>query len=471
MVVASAQSASPLEGVVMDPAQLRLMEDESRVIAVCWHRQKGKDFTTARKAVRHAIKTGETWYIVSLTQRQADATFDKCKLWARHYRAKFQQYAEQFDEYDADDDRTYTFNAREMRLPGGGRVISLPGKDADRLAGFTGNVIFTEFGLFPNGGQDHWRVVFPLTTRGHQVIVISTPRGKDTKFYELVHDPETYSVHLCDIHRSIAEGYVLRDNAGQPTDIETFKRLYGDEAGWRREYECEFTGDLESLIKWSKLEAAAAHGAGLDFDYRVVERDNWLLGFFNRELPEGGRMEWGWDVARSGDISALWGNHVRPGLPRHLRYLVLMRDCEFALQRLIVREAMDSPAAGRPGVGKGDATGLGMDSNETLTNHYPGRWEGVPFTVRNRSDLCSGLRTALGDGEQTLPDLGAHKFIATDLYALQAQPSEKSEDKTLKITYTKNALLPASHCDIAMAGGLAIAAGALDGIEAGVAAL
>ena len=53
-------SASPLEGVRMDPAQVRLMDDDSRVIAVNWHRQKGKDFTNARKAVRHALDTGQT---------------------------------------------------------------------------------------------------------------------------------------------------------------------------------------------------------------------------------------------------------------------------------------------------------------------------------------------------------------------------------------------------------------------------
>lgn len=68
-------TASSLEGVRMDPAQVRLLDDESRVVVVCWHRQKGKDFTSARKAVRHTMKTGEAWYIVSITQRQADETF------------------------------------------------------------------------------------------------------------------------------------------------------------------------------------------------------------------------------------------------------------------------------------------------------------------------------------------------------------------------------------------------------------
>jgi hypothetical protein len=62
-----------------DPSQQRFFRDEARVIVVNWHRQKGKDFTAAAKAVDHAMRTGQDWFIVSLTQRQADATFAKCK--------------------------------------------------------------------------------------------------------------------------------------------------------------------------------------------------------------------------------------------------------------------------------------------------------------------------------------------------------------------------------------------------------
>jgi phage FluMu gp28-like protein len=109
----------------------------------------------------------------------------------------------------------FVCKARELILPNGARVVSLPGRDPDTLAGLTGNVIFTEFGLFPGGGYDHWRVVFPLATRGFKVIVISTPRGKNTKFFELWSDKETYSVHTCDIYQSVEQdGFVLRDNKG-----------------------------------------------------------------------------------------------------------------------------------------------------------------------------------------------------------------------------------------------------------------
>jgi phage FluMu gp28-like protein len=456
------------ERITLDPAQRRFVADTSRVQVVCWHRQKGKDFAAAATAVLHAMQTGEPWYIVSLTQRQADATFDKCRFWARYYRDRIGEVIErerQFTEYDADIDELFAFKARELELPNGGRVVSLPGKDPDRLAGLTGNVIFTEFGLFPNGGYDHWRVVFPLATRGHHVIAISTPRGKSTKFYELVHQPELYSVHLCDIHQSIAEGFILTDQDGKPCTLEAFKALYGDDIGFAREYELQFTGDLAALVSWALLEAAAARGADEPFDcIRVEGESGWTPGFFcGLSNVRGGRYELGWDVARHGHLSVLAANQrsTRGGGACHLRVLILMRGVSFALQRSIVREAMEA----RPdSVGAGDATGLGEDSNETLEGLFPRRWEGVNFAGVRKSELGSGLFTAFRDGNQLLPAMGTHKYIAADVYAVQRQTDEErgrdDQGKTrLVLTETENPLLPESHCDIAWSLALAIRAG------------
>lgn len=451
--------------ITLDPAQQRFFADKARVQAVCWHRQKGKDFTTAAKAVLQAMETGQNWFIVSLTQRQADATFDKCKFWARYYRDRIGQFQEvehpERHEWDEDFQHLFTFKSRELLLPNGGRVVSLPGRDPDALAGLTGNVIFTEFGLFPKGGYDHWRVVFPLATRGFHVIVISTPRGKDTKFYEIVNDPETYSVHLCDIHQSIAEGLILRDQEGNPTDLDTFKRLYGDEIGFKREYECQFMGALDALIKWSQLEQAAALGADLPFDLLRIEGDaGWDAGFFGYlAAADSTRAEHGWDVARRGHLSVLWTNIPR-GDARHLRSLVLMSNTTFAMQRQIVTAAMRLPGA----VGCGDATGLGMDSNETLEAQFPDRWEGVNFGGKRKSDLGSGLATAFKDAAQTLPAFDPYKFIATDLYAVQRDAGAEGKvnengKSTLKLVESENPLMPESHCDIAYAGALAIRAG------------
>lgn len=455
-----------------DPSQKRFFLDEARVIVVNWHRQKGKDFVAAAKAVDQAMRTGQNWYLVSLTQRQADATFDKCKKVFSAFKAMFQEiYAGDavegagwdFADFDREIGQLFVAKARELILPNGARIVSLPGKNPDTLAGLTGNVIFTEFGLFPNGGYDHWRVVFPLSTRGFSVIVISTPRGKNSKFFELWNDKETYSVHTCTIVQSVEQdGYVLRDNKGQPTSLESFKKLYGDDAGWRREYMCEFTGDLDALIKWAQILAAGELGRGMEFSFLKIEKGNgWVENFFKVQIPGGHRLEMGWDVARHGDVSSLWCNLSRgPQAPKSLRFLVLMMDCEFSLQRRVVMAAMDAQGRGS-GVGCGDATGMGEDSNETLCTLYPELWQSVKFTVPAKSELGSTARTAYGDATQALPPQdGEFKFIGTDLYAIQCQDGGgQGKDKRILLAETANPLLAESHCDIAYSNFLALKAG------------
>jgi len=461
------QAPQPLP--TLDRSQRRFFQDEARVLAVCWHRQKGKDFVTAGKAVFEAMRDGEAWYIVSLTQRQADATFDKCKEWAHKYKQRIGEIqveeGAQYVEYDATFDHWFVFRSRIMYLPNGGVVMSLPGRNPDTIAGLTGNVIFTEFGLFPKGGYDHWRVVFPLATRGFKVICISTPRSKDTKFYELVSDPGTYSVHVCDIYQSVnEEGFVLRDQNGQPTSIENFRALYNDESGWKREYECHFIGELDPLLTWAQLELAGENGRPLLFDCMHIERNSGfdpsiLEALKTTEL----RPEIGWDVARRGHLSSVWVNVGKPA-DRQLRFLILMRDCSFEFQQNTVRGLLN--ANGRS-VGCGDATGLGMAPNEKLTQLFGDRWEGVNFAGTRKGELGSALATAFRDQTQTIPPVdGEHKYIATDLYSIQKQAvtsgtsgvTEDSKEK-LKLVESENPLLAESHCDIAYSGALALRAG------------
>ena len=133
------------------------------------------------------------------------------------------------------------------------------------------------------------------------------------------------------------------------------------------------------------------------------------------------------------------------------------------MQRHIVMRGMDCRGGN---VGCGDATGLGMDSNETLTTKYRDRWEGVTFSQKTKSELGSVGRTAYADGTQLLPAFAQDtntKFIATDLYSIQCTHTEDAADKRLSLSETENELFPESHCDIAYSGLLSLRAGSLMG--------
>ncbi len=460
--------------ITFDPSQRRLFEDPARVVAVNWHRQKGKDFTAIAKAINEACVTGQDWWVVGMTQAQADETFNKGKkvigamklLLKRMFGTdEVREESESFVDYDAEIDHAFVCTARIMRLPNGARVVSLPGKDPDTLAGRTGNMLLTEFGLYPKGGYPHWDVLFPITTRGgFKFIMISTPRGKNTKFYEVFSNAEGfYSVHFCDIYKSVHEdGYQLYDAQGKPFPqntteerdlaIKTFRRIYNSESKWPREYECQFTGDLSSLIPWAELERAAELGKDLPFDFVRVNDSGSPIGpvwqALKAEALAGGRVEVGWDVARTNHLSAITINFNRTNRPKHLRFVVAMRNLPFEDQRAFVRAAMDLRYGS---VGGGDATGLGRESNEAMEKRYKDRWSPYQFTVPGKRAIASSLVTAFGDGAQTLPALdGPHKSIATDLYAIQKDDTGGQ----LLLEETPNPLLPESHCDIAYSLGI-----------------
>jgi phage FluMu gp28-like protein len=136
-------------------------------------------------------------------------------------------------------------------------------------------------------------------------------------------------------------------------------------------------------------------------------------------------------------------------MPRSLRALVLMHNTSFSLQRTVLCDAMST---GSRNVGCGDATGLGMDSNETLATKFPGRWTPFTFSASGKREIGSLLKTAFDDQDQRIPSTdGEHKFIATDLYAVQ----KEGDAQTLKLVESGNPMLPESHCDVAYSGGLA----------------
>jgi ABC-type tungstate transport system permease subunit len=72
--------SKPQPIIRFDPSQRDpFFDDPARVIVVNFHRQKGKDFTAAAKAIDQAMRDRQDWFIVGLTQAQADETFNKCK--------------------------------------------------------------------------------------------------------------------------------------------------------------------------------------------------------------------------------------------------------------------------------------------------------------------------------------------------------------------------------------------------------
>lgn len=435
------------------PYQKEAIDVRSHIRLKYWCRQSGKDETTAFEHIMRALQGARgDRSLISLTQRQADLTFEKV---CRHARAITRVLCpETSEDFPARvGGKAFKFTARILTLPTGQRIKSLPGRDPDALVGDASHIQFTEFALFPRGGYEHWRRLTPMALQnGYDVDVTTTPRGKDTKAYELRQNKKgRYWVSTVDIHRAVKDGLVLYDEDGNPCSISDMQEIYSDPIGWGTEYLCIESDALAALIALADIEACTEA-----YDFTLLDLadnqgyDPQTENIFAQRLKGlPGRLTVGWDVARRKDLSVLWFNE-EVNKTQYLRLLVIMRRCRFDYQREgVIEQAMNT----LPNLsGAGDETGLGMESNERLRLKYGElRWRPVNF-ASSKMALASRLQTYWQERRQVIP-ISADQ-VQMDVHGLQ---KERKGDKLI-VHETANTLEPDSHCDMAWANALALEA-------------
>lgn len=431
--------------------QMDAILENARICVLCWCRQAGKDFTASLKAVLDAIETGKSWYIVSLTQRQAMATAKKAQMHVKAILGALIEVGESEEWVN-----NVKITSYGVKLPNGAEIVALPGRDPDALAGLTGNVIFTEMALFPDNGEKHWKVVFPLATRGFKVWCISTPRGPETKFSELRRNAQgLYAVHNVTIHDAVAGGMELRDEEGNACTPEDLRRLYNDEAGWSREYLCIEGDDHDPLIPWTDIndcgepyeipwiEISATPQSTID---DLTEQFDAANETFFQEIAQnltGGACV-GWDIATSGDFSVVVFGE-KAGSDVYLRAVVIMHGVEdFDYQEEVVTRAMETGA-----VGEGDASGLGREACQRIGKRFGEHaWGEIVFTSAVKTPLFTQLRSEMQSRRVHYP--ASSDLIRYDLHALGKQGMGVS-GKILRVETNRNTLDRRSHCDIATA--------------------
>src|SRR5690242_13567093 len=116
LLIAGSAMANAAPMIRFDRSQRDVFNDESRVIGVNFHRQKGKDYVASAKAVNEALKLNQNWFIVAMTQAQADETFLKAKKFTDSMKGllkrKFQtdrvvEETETFSDYDRSIDQAF----------------------------------------------------------------------------------------------------------------------------------------------------------------------------------------------------------------------------------------------------------------------------------------------------------------------------------------------------------------------------
>jgi phage FluMu gp28-like protein len=365
------------------PYQQRWINDKSRLKIVEKSRQVGFSYCTAYSALRRvAAKEArlDVW-VSSRDETQARLFLEDCKELAGVLK---------LGEVDAKKilfDSKADLSAHVLEFKSGLCIYSLS-SNPNALAGKRGHVILDEFALHADQ-RLLYRIAKPVTTWGGQLEIISTHRGANSVFNELIRGIKEggnkmgWSHHKVTLHDAISEGLVERINAktGRNESREDYlARIQSeclDQEQWLQEYCCVPADESSAFITYEMI-TGCEDDCLKDFDYLTQCKNPLYLGV---------------DVGRKKDLTVMdVGEKVGDVLWDRLR--IEMQGRSFAEQEYELRRLLALPKLRRACI---DATGIGMQLAERAREQFGWKVEPITFTAPMKEELAFPLRGAFED--------------------------------------------------------------------------
>jgi phage FluMu gp28-like protein len=438
--------------------QKRWIADRARFKSGRLARQTGKSFMVTLEAALDMAENGAPWVILSSGERASREDGEKLKMHLHAIGAAAQAF-EGEDVFGGT-----SFKVHEVRTPNGGRCVLLPA-NPDTSRGHSANVILDE-AAFHKDTRKIWAALFPTITRGFKIRVVSTPQGKQNKFYEVCTNP-TFSHHTVTIHQALADGLELRDEEGRLTTADELRTALGDDEAWAQEYEVEFLDEATAWLPYEligeaedmKLEIEPAWAVELLALAREAHQaDPTNVQPVAMALPSAaGEWTLGLDIGRRRDLSVIWLLETRGRGRVTLAVIELARQA-FGVQERVLWTLLANPAVRRACI---DQSGLGMQLAERAVEKFGAhRVEPISFTGPNKEVLAVRLKTDLEDHQVRIP---AERKLRESLHSLK-----RYQTATGNFRFDADRSDATGHADAAWALALALQAGATSGVAVDV---
>jgi phage FluMu gp28-like protein len=370
------------------PYQRTWVDDAARFKAGVWSRQTGKDFSSAEEIVEDCINRPKTsWLIAAPSERQSVETLAKCREWSEAYKLAI---ADALAQNESSHPQAL-LKSSTIVYPNGSRIIAVPGRP-DTVRGFSANVLMTEFAFFEDDDAT-WRAILPSITnplRGGEkrVRIISTPNGKQGRFFKIVDENLLnpvgdrrikWAVHMVTIQEAV--------RLGLPVDIEALREGMDDPEGWAQEFQCEFLDTSNVLLPYDVIALAESIDASAFCDPE----------FFRAKGTN--RVFAGIDFGRQNDPTICWSAELVGDVLTTREVLVLRGmsspDQEKILNDRIQRAERVAFDYTGPGIGLGDyLVSRGHLGEYNPKEHKFGKIELCTFTAGFKREIFPKLRRA-----------------------------------------------------------------------------
>ena len=372
------------------PYQQRWVSNDTRFKVGMFARQTGKTFTTTFEVARDcqvADLEGRRarWVILSRGERQARETMEEGVK--RHCQAMGAVIKAAEFEYHGD----ATYKALEVSWPNGSKITALPA-NPDTARGFSANVFLDEF-AFHQDSRKIWTALFPVISAGWKLRGVSTPHGKDNKFYDLMSssDPIWYR-QTTDIYQAV--------NDGLPRNIDELKRALDDEDAWSQEFELKWLDEASAWLSFELINAVEHEKAGDPSQYT------------------GGPCFVGVDIGARNDLFVIWVDEL-VGDVLWTREIIAKKRISFAEQDMLLADVFFRYHVIRCCM---DQTGMGEKPVEDAQRkHGTYRVEGVIFTMASKLVMATIGKDVFEDRRTRIP-MGDNA-LRVDLHKLKKVPT------------------------------------------------
>jgi len=384
---------------VLDNSRLKLME-KGRQIGLSWSTAYA---TVSRTALASARL--DQW-VSSRDDIQAKLFLEDCKLWS----GILDIAARDLGEVAVDPDSKHS--AYVLRFANERRIHSMS-SNPDAQAGKRGGRVLDEFALHPDP-RKLWSIAYPGITWGGSMEVISTHRGSQNFFNQLVREarengnPKKISLHRVTLEEALNDGFLWKLQQSLPTDDERQAMTEEEYFDWVK----AGCADQESFLQEYMCQPADDDAAFLEYD--LIASCEYPTAVDWRKI-EGRDLYAGIDIGRKHDLTVLWIVE-RLGDVLYTRHIETLKNMAKADQ-----EAVLWPWINRCRRTCIDATGLGIGWADDAQRKF-GSYavEAVTFTPRIKESLAYPVRSRMEDRRLRIP---YDQAIRSDLRSVTKQVS------------------------------------------------